>query len=119
MSDQYYPSATANIGSNQIVTLYLGDYLNSGELIDSVTSVAEASDKTGLSIANIQINTVADYSNPDFDIEIGQAVQFQLSTSSTIPITYLVKVVCATDGTPAQTIVEYFNYTFIQPCDVE
>ena len=119
MSDQYYPSATANVGSNQIVTLYLGDYLNSGELINSVSSVTEASDKTGLSISNIQINTVADYSNPDFDIAVGQAVQFQLSTSSTVPITYLVKVVCDTDGSPAQTITEYFYYTFIQPCEVD
>lgn len=117
MSNQYYPSATATIGSNQIVTLYLGDYLNSGELIDSITSVTEASGKTGLSITNTQVNTVADYSNEDFDILVGQAVQFQLSTSNTVPITYLVKVVCVTDGTPAQTIVEYFHYTFIEPCE--
>jgi len=119
LSDQYYPSASSNIGSSQIVTLYLGDYLNSGELVDSISSVTEASGKSGLSISNMQVNTVADYSNSDFDIEVGQAAQFQLSTSSSVPITYLVKVVCVTDGTPAQTIVEYFYYTFIEPCEVE
>lgn len=119
MSDQYYPNATANIGSNQIVTLYLGDYLSSGESVDSVVSVTEVSGKTGLSIANTQVNTVADYSEPDFDIDIGDAVQFQLSTSSTVPITYLVKVVALTSGTPAQTITEFFYYSFIEPCEVE
>lgn len=119
MSEQYYPTATSNLGSKQIVTLYLGDYLSSGELVSSVSSVAEASGAYGLVIANQQVNAVADYTNPDFDIEIGQAVQFQLSTSSTVPITYLVKVVATTDGTPSQTIVEYFYYTFIEPCEVE
>ena len=119
MSEQYYPTATSNLGSKQIVTLYLGDYLSSGELVSSVSSVTEVSGASGLVIANQQVNTVADYTSPDFDIEIGQAVQFQLSTTSQEPVDYLVKVVCVTDGSPSQTITEFFYYSFIEPCEVE
>lgn len=119
MSEQFYPTATSNIGSNQVVTLYLGDYLASGELVAGVSSVTEVSGTAGLIIANQQINTVADYTDPDFDIEIGQGVQMQLSTTSTEPVDYLVKVVCVTDGSPSQTITEFFYFSFIHPCEVE
>lgn len=103
------PTVHIPLGSNPVVTFDLTPRLASGELLTG-TPVVQDIDSTGeLTLASAQVNTAADNEN---DIEVGKAIQFQVSTTSTTCKEYNVKLTTSSNGVPAQTLVDYLTVSF-------
>lgn len=103
------PTVHIPIGSNTVVTFDMAPRLESTELLTGTPTVADEGATGDLTIANAQVNSVADVGN---DIEIGKAVQFQVSTSVTECSEYTIAITAVTDGTPSQTLYDEMVIVF-------
>jgi ribosomal protein S1 len=106
-----YPRVYTTLGSYQVITFDLGPRLAEGVTLTGTPSVVDANGGTELSISSSQVNSVGDSAE---GVEVGKAVQFLVSTSSTEQVTYTLKITCATDQTPAETLVDKLMITFLE-----
>lgn len=83
------------------------DELDAGELLASVSAVAEQT-TSNLTISNEAVNTAALTIN-NATVPIGKAVQCKI-TGQVVNISYSVKVTVVTDSTPAQTLIGYIEF---------
>lgn len=105
------------LGSIRNVSLNLVKALNEGELVESVTEVEDVTydgQPTGdLSIGNTGVNTVAYTDQRTGEtVAVGKAVQFSITTSSSVARVYKIKVTYVTDSTPTETVVDFLFVSF-------
>ena len=103
------PTVHIPIGSNSVVTFDMTPRLESDELLTGTPAVVDSDGTGDLTISSKQVNTVADSDN---DIEIGKAVQFQISTSATVCTEYTLSITAVSDGTPSQTLADELVVVF-------
>ena len=93
---------TANEVRNGVVS-FIG-ILDSGELLTG-TPTASAS-PSGLTFANVAVNTTTRTLDDGTSVLTGQGVQFKVS-GGTAGTKYQITVQATTDSTPAQTVEQY------------
>ena len=82
--------------------------LNSGESLTGVPEVTEVG-SSDLTIASVAV-TVTDVEIEGQVVPAGKAVQFSV-TGAVAGTSYRLKVVCGTNGTPAQVLVGYMIFS--------
>ena len=103
------PTVYVPLGTTAVVTFDMTPRLESSELLAGTPTVADANLTGEITISNQQVNSVADSEN---EIEIGKAVQFQISSTATQETSYTLDILAATDGTPAQTLADELAVVF-------
>lgn len=117
MSSPTYDTLVLSLGSTRLCKHNFTPVLESGVSIDSVTSVSDVTNSgspTGeLTISNVA-KTSASYTEDvtQDTVSAANAVQFTVATSATVGKEYLLKIIVVTDGSPAETIVDYVNVLF-------
>jgi len=102
---------TFAVGESNLCSVDMRGVLDDGELIDSVSSVAEVPNvgtATDLTITN-EIVSQADLVINGLTVPTGKAVQFLVSGQS-LNTDYTLKITFVTDSSPAQTKVKYVKF---------
>lgn len=84
------------------VAVSFANKLDSGELLTGTPTATEVS-TTDLTISDVAVNTAA-LTISGVSVAVGEAVQFKVS-GGTAGVKYKVRVTCATDSSPAQTLI--------------
>ena len=95
---------TKTVSEVRNVAVSFSGKLDSGELLTGTPTVTEVdpSSPQALTFSNIAINTAILTIN-DIPTPIGEAVQFKVSGGVANAV-YVIKIMCGTDSTPAQTL---------------
>ena len=96
------------VGSIRLFSVSFVGQLDVGELLTGVPLVVEQT-TTDLTISNKAVNTAALTINGKA-VAIGQAVQCLVSGFLTSHRPYTIKVTCATNSTPAETLIGYGQF---------
>lgn len=115
--DSYYDTIELSIGSTRTCSHNVTPALESGVLVDSITDVTDvtnAGSATGdLTISSKQKNSTAYTEDETGDtVAVGKAIQWTISSTTTAPTKYKLKIVYTTDATPADTVVDYVYVLF-------
>ncbi len=109
MALSYAPEfPVAVVGETNNYAVSFAGILDSGELIASVTSVAEQT-SSDLTITNETINTAALVLN-HLTVAIGMAVQFTVVGQLMATATYTLKITVVANGASAQTKIRYVRF---------
>lgn len=90
-------------GATEVVAIDYSDWLDAGELLASVDSVAEVTTSV-FTISNEAVST-AQLTILGETVAIGQAAQFKIVAASSTCGNYKVRITVTTDATPARTDV--------------
>lgn len=102
------------VSETEILSVDYTEVLNTGttnELLASVTSVTEVT-TSDLTIANAAVNAAPIDIN-DIEVAIGKAVQFSV-VGGVANTRYKIKIVIATDSTPARALIRYINLDVVE-----
>lgn len=117
MTCDNFDTVFLTLGSTRNVSHDVTEAIAADDTVASVSSITDVTDdgvSTGeLTIANKAASTVA-YTDQKtgVTVAIGKAIQFTISTSSTVAATYKLKIVYTTTNSPAETVVDYLFVTF-------
>jgi hypothetical protein len=87
------------------------DMLDAGELLTGTPTVAEYSGDAALTIGTVSLNSTS-LTIDGRTVAANKAVRFSVSTG-TAGQTYRLKVTCATNGSPAQTLIRFVDLVVV------
>ena len=100
--------ATLVEGETRNFAVSFADELDTSEALTGTPTVAELT-SSDLTIANEAVSTAVLTIN-NTSVAVGEAVQFTVSGQLAATARYRVRITCATDATPAQTLIGYVEF---------